>query len=100
MLLETTTATFSEPRKKRLKLSFDAQHLLIQKYTQPTEMTPELRIGNLSNFVLSEQEENKFDELPSKVLIHALVQIEGSNEDDDKYRQIVPPFRETYYGSN
>ena len=59
-------------------------------------MTPELRIGNVSNFVLSEQEENKFDELPSKVLIHALVQIEVSNEDDGKYKQIVPLFKETY----
>ena len=54
MLLETTTATLSEPRKKRLKLSFDAQHLLIPKYTQPSEMTPEMLIHNVSNFVLSE----------------------------------------------
>ena len=53
MLLETTTATFSEPGKKRLKLSFDAQHLLISKYNQPTEMTPEMWICNVSNFVLS-----------------------------------------------
>ena len=96
MLLETTTATLSEPRKKRLKLSFDAQHLLIPKYTQPTEMTSEMWICNVSNFVLSEQEENELDELHLKVLVEALVQIKGSNEDDGKYEQIVPPFKEIY----
>ena len=80
MLLETTIATLSEPRKKRLKLSFDAQHLLIPKYTQPSEMTPEMLIHNVSNFVLSEQKENKLDELHLKVLIHALVQIKGSGK--------------------
>ena len=31
MLLETTTITLSEPRKRILTLSFDAQHLLIPK---------------------------------------------------------------------
>ena len=93
MLLETTTATLSEPRKKKLKLSFDAQLLLILKYTQPTDMTPEMQICNVSNFVLSEQEENELDELHLKVLIHALVQIKGSTEDDGKYEQIVPPFK-------
>ena len=47
MLLETTTATLPEPKKKRLKLSFDAQHLRIPKYTHPTEMTTEMRIYNV-----------------------------------------------------
>ena len=94
--LEITTATLSKPRKKRLKLSFDVQHFLIPKYTQPTEITPEMRICDVSNFVLSEQEENELDELHLKVLIHALVQIKDSNEDDGKYEQIVLPFKETY----
>ena len=96
MLLEITTATLFEARKKRLKLSFDAHHLLIQKFTQPTEMTPEMWICNVSNFVLTEQEENELDELHLKVLIHVLVQIKGSNEDNGKYEQILPPFKETY----
>ena len=43
-------------------------------------MTPEMLIHNVSNFVLSEQEENKLDELHLKVLIHALVQIKGSGK--------------------
>ena len=34
-------------QKKRLKLSFDAQHLRIPKYTHPTEMTTEMRIYNV-----------------------------------------------------
>ena len=58
-------------------------------------MTPML-ICNDCNFVLSEQEENELDELHLKVLIHALVQIKGSNKDDGRCEQIVPPFKETY----
>ena len=50
-------------KKKRLKLSFDAQHLRIPKYTHPTEMTTEMRIYNVINFLLSEQEESQLDEL-------------------------------------
>ena len=61
LMLEIITATLSKPRKKRLKLSFDTQHFLIPKYTQSTEMTPEMQICNLSNFVLSEQEQNELD---------------------------------------
>ena len=53
-------------------------------------------ICNVCNFVLGEQEENELDELHLKVLIHALVQIKGSNKDDGRCEQIVPPFKETY----
>ena len=59
-------------------------------------MNSEMRICDVSNFVLSEQEESELDELHLKVLIHALVQIKGSNEDDGRCEQIFPPFKETY----
>ena len=59
-------------------------------------MTPEMWICNVSNFVFTEQEENELNELHLKVLIHVFVQIKGSNEDDGKYKQIFPPFKETY----
>ena len=47
-------------------------------------MNSEMRICDVSNFVLSEQKESELDELHLKVLIHALVQIKGSNEDDGR----------------
>ena len=59
-------------------------------------MTPEMHICNVSNFVLSEQEENELNKLHLKVLIHALLQMKGSNEDNGRYEQIVPLVKETY----
>ena len=48
-------------------------------------MTPQMQICNVSNFVLSdEQEEVSWMNYTWGVLIHTLAQIKGSNEDDGK----------------